>query len=50
MASCHAGPRVLRGALQVGQALKGWKVGDRVVSETRTGACGSCYICQSGFP
>jgi L-iditol 2-dehydrogenase len=35
---------------QVGQAVKGWKVGDRVVSETRTGACGACYTCQSGFP
>ncbi|MEW6110570.1 MAG: zinc-binding dehydrogenase [Thermodesulfobacteriota bacterium] len=35
---------------QVGEAVKGWKVGDRVVSETRTGACGACYICQSGFP
>ena len=35
---------------QVGAAVKGWKVGDRVVSETRTGACGVCYTCQSGFP
>ncbi len=30
--------------------MKGWKVGDRIVSETRTGSCGICYICQSGFP
>jgi L-iditol 2-dehydrogenase len=35
---------------QVGEAVNGWKVGDRVVSETRTGACGVCYTCQSGFP
>lgn len=35
---------------QVGAAVQGWKVGDRVVSETRTGACGVCYTCQSGFP
>ncbi len=35
---------------QVGDAVKGWNVGDRVVSETRTGACGVCYTCQSGFP
>ena len=25
-------------------------MGDRIVSETRTGSCGICYICQSGFP
>ncbi len=35
---------------EVGQAVKGWKVGDRIVSETRTGSCGTCYVCQSGFP
>lgn len=35
---------------QVGEAVSGWKVGDRVVSETRTGACGLCYTCRSGFP
>lgn len=34
----------------VGNAVKGWKIGERVVSETRTGACGVCYHCQSGFP
>lgn len=34
----------------VGEEVKGWKAGDRVVSETRTGACGTCYTCQSGFP
>ncbi len=25
-------------------------MGDRVVTETRTGSCGVCYTCQSGFP
>lgn len=35
---------------QVGETVSGWKIGDRVVSETRTGACGVCYTCQSGFP
>jgi L-iditol 2-dehydrogenase len=34
----------------VGKEVKDWKVGDRIVSETRTGSCGVCYTCQSGFP
>jgi L-iditol 2-dehydrogenase len=34
----------------MGKEVKGWKVGDRIVSETRTGSCGVCYTCQSGFP
>lgn len=34
----------------LGGKVSGWKVGDRVVSETRTGACGVCYCCQSGYP
>lgn len=34
----------------IGKEVKGWKVGDRIVSETRTGSCGVCYVCQSGFP
>jgi L-iditol 2-dehydrogenase len=36
--------------VEVGKEVKGWKVGDRVVTETRTGSCGVCYTCQSGFP
>jgi L-iditol 2-dehydrogenase len=36
--------------VDVGKEVKGWKVGDRIVSETRTGSCGICYMCQSGFP
>ena len=35
---------------EVGKEVRGWKVGDRVVSETRTGSCGTCFTCQSGFP
>jgi L-iditol 2-dehydrogenase len=35
---------------EIGKEVKGWKVGDHIVSETRTGSCGVCYICQSGFP
>ncbi len=35
---------------EVGESVKGWKVGDRVVSETRTGTCGVCRQCQTGFP
>ena len=34
----------------VGRNVKGWKTGDRIVTETRTGSCGVCYTCQSGFP
>lgn len=34
----------------VGKEVKGWKVGDRIVSETRIGSCGVCYTCLSGFP
>lgn len=34
----------------LGEDVQGWKVGDRIVSETRTGSCGVCYTCQSGFP
>jgi L-iditol 2-dehydrogenase len=35
---------------EVGKEAKGWEVGDRIVSETRTGSCGICFTCQSGFP
>jgi L-iditol 2-dehydrogenase len=36
--------------VDVGEKVIGWKAGDRIVSETRTGSCGVCFICQSGFP
>lgn len=35
---------------EVGKDVKGWKPGDRIVSETRTGSCGICFTCQSGYP
>ncbi len=35
---------------EVGKEVKGWKIGDRIVTETRTGACGSCYVCLKGYP
>jgi len=34
----------------LGEGVQGWQIGDRIVSETRTGSCGVCYTCQSGFP
>jgi len=34
----------------IGKNVQGWQLGDRIVSETRTGSCGVCYTCQSGFP
>jgi L-iditol 2-dehydrogenase len=36
--------------IDVGKEVKGWKAGDRIVSETRIGSCGTCYMCQSGYP
>lgn len=35
---------------ELGKEVKGWKIGDRVVTETRTGACGVCYVCLKGYP
>jgi len=35
---------------EVGKEVKDWNVGDRIVTETRTGSCGICYTCQSGHP
>ncbi len=34
----------------VGGQVTGWKIGDRVVSETRTETCGVCRYCQTGVP
>lgn len=37
--------------VQVGQeAAKEWAVGDRVVGELHTGACGTCELCRAGKP
>ena len=33
---------------KVGKNVKGWKVGDRVVGEPHTMACGRCYYCRTG--
>ncbi|MCD6519539.1 MAG: alcohol dehydrogenase catalytic domain-containing protein [Anaerolineae bacterium] len=27
-----------------------WQVGDRIVGELHTGACGTCYLCRAGKP
>jgi len=35
---------------ELGPGVEGWTLGERVVSETRTGACGVCSACQSGAP
>ena len=32
----------------VGDQVTGWRIGDRIVSETRTETCGICRYCQSG--
>ncbi len=34
--------------VKVGDEVKGWKVGERVVSEPHTGACGVCRFCRTG--
>ncbi len=34
---------------EVGEGVEGWKVGDRVVSETAYTYCGVCPACRSGF-
>ena len=36
--------------VDVGKEVKGWKVGDRIVSETRTGSCGVCYHLPERIP
>ncbi len=36
--------------VEVGEKVKGWKVGERVVSEAHTGACRVCRLCRTGNP
>jgi L-iditol 2-dehydrogenase len=37
--------------VKVGEAVRDeWSVGDRVVGELHTGACGTCELCQAGKP
>lgn len=34
--------------VEIGKKVKGWKVGERVVSEPHTGACRVCRLCRTG--
>jgi L-iditol 2-dehydrogenase len=34
--------------VELGEGVKGWKIGDRVVSETSAVICGTCLYCRSG--
>ena len=34
--------------VEAGPGVEGYRVGDRVVSETSTGACGRCFLCRTG--
>jgi L-iditol 2-dehydrogenase len=36
--------------VDVGSEIEGWQVGDRVVGEPHTKACGHCYLCRTGNP
>ena len=36
--------------IEVGEKVKEWKVGERVVSELHTGACRICRLCRTGNP
>jgi 2-desacetyl-2-hydroxyethyl bacteriochlorophyllide A dehydrogenase len=35
---------------EVGEGVRGWEVGDRVVSEVIVGSCGACAYCHGGHP
>jgi len=34
--------------VKIGSSVEGWKVGDRVVGEPHTRACGVCQLCRTG--
>jgi len=36
--------------VKTGEKVKGWKAGERVVSELHTGACRVCRLCRTGSP
>lgn len=36
--------------VDVGQDVRDWKVGDKVVGEPHTLSCGKCYLCRTGNP
>lgn len=35
---------------QLGAGVSGWRIGERVTSETAVRTCGTCYSCRTGFP
>jgi L-iditol 2-dehydrogenase len=34
--------------VEIGNGVKGWKLGERIVSETHAHACYECYLCRAG--
>ena len=44
----RARPRVRRQVARVGDRVRGFKEGDRVVSETAASICGQCLYCRTG--
>jgi L-iditol 2-dehydrogenase len=34
--------------VEIGTGVKGWRIGERVVSETHAHACYACHLCQTG--
>ena len=34
--------------VEIGSEVKGWKLGERVVSETHAQACYDCHLCKAG--
>ena len=34
---------------EIGSGVEGWKIGDRVTSETACEYCGTCHYCRTGF-
>jgi L-iditol 2-dehydrogenase len=47
-APCILGHEFSGEIVETGSRVKGWKVGDRVVAEPHTKACGQCYLCRQG--
>lgn len=33
---------------EIGASVKNWRIGDRVVAEPHTRACGACFLCRTG--
>ncbi|NIN00387.1 MAG: alcohol dehydrogenase catalytic domain-containing protein [candidate division Zixibacteria bacterium] len=34
--------------VEIGEEVKDWKIGDRIVGEPHTMACGECFLCRTG--